>query len=445
MARVDLLSVLYSKEKSPLEFKFDSMWMPSMYNYLTQQDIQALYNIASSIRYSSKIELKYKLIDDIMTVRGFKKFASGTNRVVYSYLEDQSFLVKIAIDRVGLGDNPAEYKNQFLLKPFVSKMFECSPCGTVAFVERLEPITSRQEFLSIGEDIFNLLNEFIIGKYVLEDIGSKYFMNYGLRKGFGVCLLDYPYVYELDGNKLYCNKQELETKNLCGGEIDYDAGFNNLICSKCGKRFKAKDLQQSVQNKLILLKNEGEIDMKIKVSYRGEVIREFNSSDESDVIVRKQKQQSQPTMNVKVNGVPIGGPKTPINNVRESAFINKNRHDIKGDKKRYAEMGNAKSVQKDNTQEIKNQVSQADSKPETIEKTDNIYTIAVKSDPLKVPTIDAATLNSIGLLDKDFEEEDSSNKEEDKDLAAKYYDEYKDFEEEDNFQKIKKNKIIDRY
>lgn len=158
MAKADLLNILYSKDKSPLEFKFDSLWMPSILNYLTIQDINQLHDIASSVRLSSKIELKYKMIDEIMVRRGFRKFHCGTNRIVYSFLEDQSFLMKIALDRVGLRDNPDEFRNQELLKPFVTKMFECTPCGTVATVERVEPITSREEFMSVADDVFNLLS-----------------------------------------------------------------------------------------------------------------------------------------------------------------------------------------------------------------------------------------------------------------------------------------------
>jgi hypothetical protein len=288
MARADILNILYSKEKSPLEFHWDYLSMPSMLCYLTPQDIQSLHNIASSIRYSSKIELKYKEIDKIMKARGFKKFHSGTNRIVYSYLEDKSFLVKIAIDRVGLRDNPDEYRNQFLLKPFVTKMFECSPCGTVATVERVEPITSRQEFLSVADDIFDLLNQQILGQYILEDIGTNYFMNYGLRKGFGPVLLDYPYLFELDGNKLYCN-QVLETGYKCTGIIDYDAGFNNLICSCCGKRYLATELQQSKENKLIIIKGEKDINFDIRLKRGNKLIQDLNSGRETDTIVIKKK------------------------------------------------------------------------------------------------------------------------------------------------------------
>lgn len=289
MAKADLLSILYSKEKSPLEFKFDSMWIPSMYNFLTPQDIAELHYLASSAKFSSKIDFKYKEIDRIMTNRGFKKFHCGTNRIVYSYLEDQSFLVKIALDKVGLTDNPAEYRNQFLLKPFVTKVFEVSPCGTVATVERVEPITSRQEFMSVAEDIFDLMNQCIIGKYVLEDVGTNYFMNWGLRKGFGAVLLDYTYVYELDGNKLFCNKVYPVTGEICNGVIDYDSGFNNLICSKCGKRYLAKSLEQSVRDKLIILKDEGEIEMKIKLQRGNEIVAVFQTNDQTDTIIRRPK------------------------------------------------------------------------------------------------------------------------------------------------------------
>ena len=179
----NILNILYNKQQSPLEFNFDSLTAPPLLSLLTIQDITELNKIATSIKLNGKIDLKYKLIDQIMTNRGFVKLHAGTNRVVYRFLEDQRFVVKIAVDRVGLGDNPAEYKNQFLLKPFVTKIFEISPCGTVALVERVDAILSREEFLSVADHIFNLITKFFIGRYVLEDIGTFYFMNWGTREG----------------------------------------------------------------------------------------------------------------------------------------------------------------------------------------------------------------------------------------------------------------------
>lgn len=183
MANANALGFLYNKRKSPLEFNFDSLTAPPLLSLLTQQDIFELNRIARSVKLSGHIEEKYKLIDMIMTNRGFVKLHAGTNRVVYRFIEDQRFVIKIAVDRVGLGDNPAEFKNQFLLKPFVTKIFEVSPCNTVALVERVDAIMSREEFMSVADDVFNLLTKVFIGKYILEDIGSFYFMNYGIRKG----------------------------------------------------------------------------------------------------------------------------------------------------------------------------------------------------------------------------------------------------------------------
>lgn len=255
MARLDVLESLYTKRKSALDFNFDSLMAPPLLSLLTPYDIMELNNIAKSVKLAGKIDEKYRLIDNIMTNRGFVKLHAGTNRVVYRFLEDQRFVIKIAVDRIGLGDNPAEFKNQFLLKPFVTKVFEVSPCGTVALVERVDAIMSREEFMSVADDIFDLLTKVFVGKYVLSDVGTKYFMNWSVRKGFGPVLLDFPYVYELDGNKLYCNAPVIPGRRdtICGGQLDYDDGFNNLICTKCGRHYMAKDLEKQQKNKLIIV------------------------------------------------------------------------------------------------------------------------------------------------------------------------------------------------
>lgn len=179
MAKIDVLDILRAKKCSPAEFNFDSLWIPPMQCYLTDQDVEYLRKIATSLKLSSKINQKYQMIDDLMRFRGFKRFSAGTNRVVYSCLEDDRFLVKIAVDKVGMQDNPMEYKNQFLLKPYVTKMFYHSPCGTVGFVERVLPIKNKAEFRQIAGDVFDILVHKILGEFVMEDVGTTYFMNWG--------------------------------------------------------------------------------------------------------------------------------------------------------------------------------------------------------------------------------------------------------------------------
>lgn len=278
MARADIMSILYSKNKSPLDFNFDSLVAPPLLSFFTPDDIYSLYKIATSLKLSSKIKEKYRLIDEIMVRRGFRKLGCGTNRIVYACLENPNIVAKIALDRVGISDNPAEYQNQFYIKPFCTKVFDVSPCGTIAITERVQPITSKAEFLSVAEDIFEFLNSCIIGEYVIEDIGTKYFMNFGLRdNGFGIVLLDYPYLYPLDGNKLYCTALLPNSNIVCNSVIDYDSGFNSLICTGCGKRYYAKDLKK--ENSTISINKEGDDDMIVEIRQGDKVIKVGNETE----------------------------------------------------------------------------------------------------------------------------------------------------------------------
>ena len=60
-------------------------------------------------------------IDEIMHFRGFSRFAGGTNRLVYTHPMAPNAVFKVAIDSVGIHDNPAEFKNQHFLKPYCCK------------------------------------------------------------------------------------------------------------------------------------------------------------------------------------------------------------------------------------------------------------------------------------------------------------------------------------
>lgn len=282
MANINIIKAMYAKKLSPLQFKWQSLVAPPLLSLLTPQDIYNLHYIASSNRLASKPQDKYKMIDQILTARNFKKIASGTNRVCYKYLEDQSICIKVAIDKVGLRDNPDEYRNQFLLAPFVVKVFEISPCGTVGLFERVEPITTKEEFELIADDVFDLIVEKIIGKYVVQDIGSDFFQNFGIRLGWGPVLLDFPYVYELDGGKLYCNN--IINDSYCLGDIDYDSGFNNLICTKCGKLYLAKDLKKQEKTGNIIVKKGDTQRMKIILRRGNEVVNSYAIGEETRTI-----------------------------------------------------------------------------------------------------------------------------------------------------------------
>ena len=293
MSRVSIIEQLYAdKKKSALEFNYDNLWAPPISLLLSPSDIDELRKIATSVKLNGKIDKKYELIDNIMRSRGFKRAHCGTNRVVYNYLEDIRFVAKIAVDRVGMNDSPNEFRNQRYFKPFCTKIFEVDPSGVVAFCERVNPITSIEEFASVADDIFTMMVTKIIGKYVVDDLGASKFMNYGLRQDaqghtFGPVILDFPYAYELDGDKLICNRKDDRTGVTCGGDIDYISTLDYMCCTKCGKKYTAQELSKDDSN-VIHLYSDDKIFFKtrIKDTFTGEVLKVFNDNTSKNYLTK---------------------------------------------------------------------------------------------------------------------------------------------------------------
>ena len=172
-----------------------------------------------------------------------------------------------------MNDCNRELYNQQFLKPFCAKCFEASPGGSIGLFERVETINTYEQYLGVAEDHFNLLDHiFGSGKFIMEDVGSKFWRNIGIRTGFGVVFVDYPMLFELDGNKLFCRNKDKFTGMPCGGEIDVDAGYNHLFCRKCGMQYMGTDLAKKIKNNEIIVVGKEENNMRMKISYNGQTI-----------------------------------------------------------------------------------------------------------------------------------------------------------------------------
>ncbi len=279
MARVDVYNLL--RKKYNPNFDYNNLKGIPLGCLFSMDDIKYINGIVNSVKLTAKTQEKYKLIDEVMNYRGFAKMSSGTNRVCYKFLEDQRIVVKVAFRRTGLSDNRNEFVNQNYLKPFCCKCFETTMCGTIAEFEKVEPIVCKEEFKYIAEDVFDLLNKKIDGRYILEDIGSDSFLNYGIRKGFGPVILDYAYVYEIDGDKLFCTAPDKNNPSIpCGGEIDYDVGFNEIHCTKCGKKYFGTELAKVYHENEEIITRKGEKKMIIEIREGNDVInrKEFGKN-----------------------------------------------------------------------------------------------------------------------------------------------------------------------
>ena len=219
---------------------------PPIESYLPMDVIQQLERISSSARLMNRPTERYKLQQDILRPYGFIHLASGTNRRTFYCVNDPTIVLKLASDRVGRSDNLAEVKNQELLKPLCPKIYHVLPTGLLSLQERVETM-SWEQFVQCSDAVFNIIMILMYNGYALEDVGTNFFKNWGLRYFTDIpmpVILDFPYVYQVDWSKLRCTHIDPETGIKCDGYIDYDydRGMNELVCVKCGARYSARQL-----------------------------------------------------------------------------------------------------------------------------------------------------------------------------------------------------------
>lgn len=272
---------MYEGITTTLDEYYDSLQAPPLSTLLMPQDLDAIHRVITSAKLSGNGEKRIFAIRDIMARRGFTQLAGGTNRSVFTHPNYPHIAVKVAIDNVGIHDNPAEYNNQFILKPYCTKCFEVSADGAVGVFEKVGRIRNSVEFYQMWDDIYSLCEYFVTEKeLLLEDFGIKFFMNWGIRYGFGPVLLDFPYVYDIDWDRLHCDRPN-DDGTICNGNIDYDDRFDFLVCEKCGKRYRAVDIAKKREvGKGVLTKISGGKKMQITLKRGNEVIK---TTDELEV------------------------------------------------------------------------------------------------------------------------------------------------------------------
>ena len=274
---------------TPLVDAFDNMMGPMVCNFFSEEEIKVIHKIITHTK-DRTFKKKFQKLDAIIKPKGFKRSGCGTNRVLYEPLDkNATFCIKIALDRVARKNNPDELVNQKYLKPFVAKCYDVSDDGNIGIFERVIPIENLNQFWDLREDIFNIM-ERLVGRFIIDDFGSNTFKNWGFRKGFGPVLLDYADMYILDPKILYCtNHPDHLHGQMCGGEIDYDDGFNKIICTSCGAHYMASDFKHGRQ-KISVYGRKRKIDMGLKIKiYRGEELMWDNTHGRYDTNVLEEK------------------------------------------------------------------------------------------------------------------------------------------------------------
>lgn len=142
-------------------------------------------------------------------------------------------------------------------------------------------------------------------------------------------LLDFPYVYELDGNKLYCSApDENSPTGLCGGEIDYDDGFNFLRCTKCGVQYRVKELAKAIKEETVMVRgSRRKSKMKVAIKRNGTLI----STAEENILKEAAPKVSREQV---FDGKPVGSLKVSIKREEKQVPAN-NKNNKKNGKKNH--------------------------------------------------------------------------------------------------------------
>lgn len=334
MSRLDILETLYAdKKRTALEFDYDKLSAPAIRFLFTETDVGDLTTLATSARYSSNMTRKRRMIDEIMEKRGFKVLGAGTNRSAYKFIEDKSFVAKVALDRAGLNNSPAEFKNQVLVKPLCTKIFEVTPSGVLAFTERVNPIVSLEEFYSVSEDIFNMMYYLMKKGIIFEDLGTLKYLNYGIRLNtagcaFGPVLLDFPDIFEVDPNKIKCTEKISSSQGIveCGGDIDFDNGLNIIQCTKCGKRYFASELKKEedpLSKYICTIVKKGGILMKAGLMGDDGIFIPITGRESSTYVTKEQYENSNGVVSHNTNGTQVVKKTTRLKRIRPGEIYRK--------------------------------------------------------------------------------------------------------------------------
>lgn len=232
--------------------EYDSWTAPSVSYFLSPDDLAMIEKYALSPYYTTHPREKAKDLDELMSRRGFRFVRGGTNRRFYEHVTIPRVGMKLATCNVGMKNNIDDMKNQDILKPFCTKIFDVARyangyySGVAEVVEAGVPVTCMDELKPYWEQLFFMF-EFKIRKddIGIEDLGLRSLTQYCIRPNFGVIICDFPTMVVIDRGKCFCTKtvDRGGIKTLCGGSIDYDGTYSFMECCKCHQKYSIQTLK----------------------------------------------------------------------------------------------------------------------------------------------------------------------------------------------------------
>lgn len=202
--------------------------------YFEPNLLKELYDVCNSTLVSDN-NLKVDTMINILNKynKNYVELGPGTNRL--AILIDNT-VFKIALDRWGIQDNLNEFTMSQELQPYVTKTYETN--GIMVACEYVTVI-SYEEFVEREADMHKILG-ILADSYLLGDVGTikKNFRNWGYRDNGDLVILDFAYIYRVQGDEMVCPK--------CSEVLQYDDKFYNLSCPLCGRKYTFIDIRRKI-------------------------------------------------------------------------------------------------------------------------------------------------------------------------------------------------------
>ncbi len=187
---------------------------------------------------------KYLMIKDIFTKHNisYSHLGTGTNRATIMI---DGYCLEFALDYDGMIDNRREFLYSKALQPYAVKVYECTPSGLFCIEEYVD-ILDKTDFddPSVQKEMREILSE-VSDMFLIGDVGinPKNYVNWGRRPDGSLVMLDFAYVYNVKYGTFTCS---------CDDEtiLQYDNNYDNLICSKCGRKYTFGTIRRRITRKM---------------------------------------------------------------------------------------------------------------------------------------------------------------------------------------------------
>lgn len=205
---------------------------------------------------------KVRLVKDILEIHkiDYSELGAGTNR--YAILID-GYVFKIALDKAGMNDNANEFALSQELQPFVVRTYELSDDYVISVCEYVTVI-SQEEFIDRKDDLREILS-ILAESYLLGDVGTvnKNFTNWGFRNNKELVILDFAYIFKVNGDELLCTEHQTL--------LEYDENFHNLYCPTCRRLSAGRKGNYSfisVRRRIAVSQEQYEQELAIESAYK---------------------------------------------------------------------------------------------------------------------------------------------------------------------------------